>query len=1335
MGATAVTAKSTETKQREALAAIEIAPDAVQLKQACGAGAGLPRFLGGGSCGCGDCNSGVQAKLVVGTEGDSFEREADRIAEAVSRPFESHRQTRVEPASLRTPTRVASGIRPADSGSPMPTDLRDQIEPLVGSSLGHVRVHDSAADRELARGLQAKAFTQGSHIWLGPSQSSSDAKLMAHEATHVAQQGAGGRGAPDVQRLADDSAATKPSPVILQGILKELPASDAQSGADVAQPGAATSGPKKPHRAEYLQKKNELLSRGKPAVDVANSAQPRLERAADQVKKNSRAPANPAKAAPGGPQKVGAKSGDKGNGKGAGGGARKHARIAPLPPPTAPALVQPPKIESPKDSGGQPLMPDPGGDAQILKLAAMAQLMRTQGFVLRQRAAQEHHNASVIQANMAKIQDGVSQADEGIGKSQDHLSYRREVSGHTHDALMISAQKADMVATKVPDFQAKSAEGMAKSGPMNTEAKGLAKENSANTPDDDDAGEESQEQGEKINKVGTDIGTMNDAMGKTAAKADSLAADAAHAKEGNQKTQQNLTGTQVALDHTDAKLKALSAQSAHAQNQIDAQAAGPHAVAARAASLDQQGEAAISASVQLEQRIHAAQQRYAAGMRNVPKSKRGEHAGAGGVPLLVQRQADPGATPTDGRVNLNLAGKVGEALPDWLTGEERQSDKERAEAQAAEKKRRADEIAEINTKAGGDFSNLSAADKAGIALSLTARHLFGSVAGIKWPNFLHKMAQGLVDPRMALMGVVSGLSMVLSGGANLLSAEQWQKDPLGNLLKSAADIASGITIILGSITALAMAIIAILVAAAIFSLGALGPVAAAVIPFCWTVVGTVGPWTITAAAIALELNAMLLIKDLVDAATADTADKLEDESDKVTEDAKNAGNMALQIGMAAVGEAGGGALASTEFGQGLASGMRDIGEEFGMVKPAAPAAPVAPEALPAAPDAAPAPKGPEPVSATPESAPTTPEAKAAEGKPTTDPAASGEVPKAELEDGIVAKQPTVEGHTVKVNEAGECLVCSDCIKLSDSVDADLAASEVSPATKAKIDAEVRDVNAIEDPSAKATAGAEVKAQAVQAAESAPPRRGTVSADGKNLVEHPISTPEVEIAPPRRGVGSKPAVSATPDVPERPFAEAPSARGSTRQDIADVMQEQTATTEEVDRGEYEAGADDVREAPHPRMSEQTTGPERARAAAELEARGGPAADEDSGSQLPDESREGNLFDDPNAQPPTALYARPSGFPPGFREEVWAAAADSDGIVRDPLTNKPMDPSEPWHMGHKPEQEFWRFQREAAAKGMSREQFLREYYETDKFRPELPESNISHEGESKEPYDGL
>ncbi|MBC8076701.1 MAG: DUF4157 domain-containing protein, partial [Chloroflexales bacterium] len=50
--------------------------------------------------------------------------------------------------------------------------------------------------------IQARAFTYGSHIWLGRGESESDQRLMAHELTHVVQQGSAPGHAPA------DSAAT-----------------------------------------------------------------------------------------------------------------------------------------------------------------------------------------------------------------------------------------------------------------------------------------------------------------------------------------------------------------------------------------------------------------------------------------------------------------------------------------------------------------------------------------------------------------------------------------------------------------------------------------------------------------------------------------------------------------------------------------------------------------------------------------------------------------------------------------------------------------------------------------------------------------------------------------------------------------------------------------------------------------------------------------------------------------------------------------------------------------------------------------------------------------------
>ena len=94
-----------------------------------------------------------------------------------------------------------------------------------------------------------------------------------------------------------------------------------------------------------------------------------------------------------------------------------------------------------------------------------------------------------------------------------------------------------------------------------------------------------------------------------------------------------------------------------------------------------------------------------------------------------------------------------------------------------------------------------------------------------------------------------------------------------------------------------------------------------------------------------------------------------------------------------------------------------------------------------------------------------------------------------------------------------------------------------------------------------------------------------------------------------------------------------------------------------------------------------------------------------------------------------YARPSGFRKGVRNKAWEEAKTAEGVVLDPLTQKIIDPNQPWDMGHKPGYEFRKHQQSAAKRGISRAQFLEEYNDFRHYRPELPSSNRSHRGEDK------
>jgi len=85
-----------------------------------------------------------------------------------------------------------------DGGSPLPEATRAFFEPRFGADFGKVRVHTDAVAVETAKSINAQAFTVGSNIAFGPGRyaphSEEGQRLLAHELTHVVQQGGGNRG-------------------------------------------------------------------------------------------------------------------------------------------------------------------------------------------------------------------------------------------------------------------------------------------------------------------------------------------------------------------------------------------------------------------------------------------------------------------------------------------------------------------------------------------------------------------------------------------------------------------------------------------------------------------------------------------------------------------------------------------------------------------------------------------------------------------------------------------------------------------------------------------------------------------------------------------------------------------------------------------------------------------------------------------------------------------------------------------------------------------------------------------------------------------------------------
>ncbi len=76
------------------------------------------------------------------------------------------------------------------AGQPLAPAVRRSMEAVLGVDLQAVRVHTGAAAQQAANNVNARAFTVGTHIYLGAGESAADLALLAHETTHAVQQSA-----------------------------------------------------------------------------------------------------------------------------------------------------------------------------------------------------------------------------------------------------------------------------------------------------------------------------------------------------------------------------------------------------------------------------------------------------------------------------------------------------------------------------------------------------------------------------------------------------------------------------------------------------------------------------------------------------------------------------------------------------------------------------------------------------------------------------------------------------------------------------------------------------------------------------------------------------------------------------------------------------------------------------------------------------------------------------------------------------------------------------------------------------------------------------------------
>lgn len=158
----------------------------------------------------------VQPKLSVGAANDAYEQEADQVADSVMRmpaTTTSYGEGETPPSISRMVLNRASdgadggGAASAETesrisamqGGGSPLDSTDQsfFEERMGADFSGVRVQTGSNAAQANRDLSARAFTVGNTVAFneGEYQPGSDSgrHLLAHELTHVVQQGAAGQ--------------------------------------------------------------------------------------------------------------------------------------------------------------------------------------------------------------------------------------------------------------------------------------------------------------------------------------------------------------------------------------------------------------------------------------------------------------------------------------------------------------------------------------------------------------------------------------------------------------------------------------------------------------------------------------------------------------------------------------------------------------------------------------------------------------------------------------------------------------------------------------------------------------------------------------------------------------------------------------------------------------------------------------------------------------------------------------------------------------------------------------------------------------------------------------
>jgi hypothetical protein len=218
---------------------IETSQEPLYLQRKCSCGGGCPS--------CSAIDESIQLKLKIGAANDKYEQEADQVADQVMRLPDTSPLSIGEKTNNRNPFSITPIVQrqeveeaedendeaeflqtkkvddqrsefPDDlgayarslnlKGQPLPKQAGEFFESRMNRDFSKVRIHTDNEAAKSATSINAKAYTVGNNIAFGHGQYSPDTfagkRLLAHELTHVVQQGESEAQNDQIQRTVSD---------------------------------------------------------------------------------------------------------------------------------------------------------------------------------------------------------------------------------------------------------------------------------------------------------------------------------------------------------------------------------------------------------------------------------------------------------------------------------------------------------------------------------------------------------------------------------------------------------------------------------------------------------------------------------------------------------------------------------------------------------------------------------------------------------------------------------------------------------------------------------------------------------------------------------------------------------------------------------------------------------------------------------------------------------------------------------------------------------------------------------------------------------------------------